>query len=418
MDVSSAATGAITNTASVAGGNDGDTTNNDGSDTINVSAQADVGITKTLTPAAPVAGDQATYRLVVTNHGPSTATGVIVSDPLPAGLIDPTVTTSGGTCDITAGTLNCTIPSIANAGFEVITVAGTIDPAASGQTLSNTAQVSANEPDPNSANNTDTATGTVTGEADLSLEKTMTPVQPLSGQPVSFEITVTNHGPSDATGVTVTDPLPAQLTGATATPSQGTCTISGSTVTCDLGTMAVNATATVTVDATIAQGTSGQVLSNTASVSGNETDHVVQNDLGNVTGKIEATVLAATKTTSTQTVKAGSDARYQVAIAVTGPADATDVTACDVPPPHTTYVSVDGASIVNGQACWHFATLAAGSTTTRDIVLRVDANAPAGLINNLLVVHGADAAPAHDGAGVTVKPGPGTTNPTIPIVTG
>ena len=70
VDVSSTATGAITNTASVAGGNDGDTTNNDGSDTINVSAQADVGITKTLTPAAPVAGDQATYRLVVTNHGP------------------------------------------------------------------------------------------------------------------------------------------------------------------------------------------------------------------------------------------------------------------------------------------------------------------------------------------------------------
>ena len=42
--------------------------------------------------------------------------------------------------------------------------------------------------------------------ADLGPLKTMTPMQPIAGEPVSFTITTTNQGPSDATGAVVTDP--------------------------------------------------------------------------------------------------------------------------------------------------------------------------------------------------------------------
>src|SRR5262249_22979 len=70
----------------------------------NVTASADVALTKTGPPAA-APGLTATYTLTVTNAGPSAATFVTLSDPAPAGLVAGTV--SG---DCTA--LPCAIGSL------------------------------------------------------------------------------------------------------------------------------------------------------------------------------------------------------------------------------------------------------------------------------------------------------------------
>lgn len=48
--------------------------------------------------------------------------------------------------------------------------------------------------------------------ADLSLDMTVTNSTPTSGDTVTFTITLTNHGPSDATAITVDNPLPSGLT--------------------------------------------------------------------------------------------------------------------------------------------------------------------------------------------------------------
>ena len=272
VTVDPSAPNSITNTATVAGGNDGDPSNNDASDTITVSSSADVAIIKSVSPATPVAGDPATFTLTVFNNGPSDATGIDVNDPLPAGLTNPVVTPATGACSIVLGTVQCSIASLASGQNTTIDITGTVDASAAGTTLSNTATVSANEPDPDTTNNSSTVTPTVTGVADLAITKTMTPMQPLVGAPVTFTITATNNGPSDATGVVVNDPLAGQLVDPTATTSQGSCAITSAEVSCAIGTLAPGATATVTVSATIASGTSGEVLSNTAQVAGNETD--------------------------------------------------------------------------------------------------------------------------------------------------
>src|SRR5262249_23434260 len=67
--------------------------------------QADVAVAKT-GPAAVVAGSQGSYFIDVTNRGPSTATNVVISDPLPAGL-----TLAGGSGPCAAG-FPCTIASL------------------------------------------------------------------------------------------------------------------------------------------------------------------------------------------------------------------------------------------------------------------------------------------------------------------
>lgn len=70
--------------------------------------------------------------------------------------------------------------------------------------------------------------------------------------PLSYTVTVTNYGPTSASGVTVTDTLPIGLSFVSATPSQGSCT-GGVTVTCALGALANGGSATITLVVTPTQ---------------------------------------------------------------------------------------------------------------------------------------------------------------------
>jgi uncharacterized repeat protein (TIGR01451 family) len=110
---------------------------------------ADLSITKT-GPAFAQSGGTITYSISVGNGGPADATGVTVSDPLPAGETLVSATPSQGTC---SGSVTCNLGSIANGGSATITIVANVT-AACGATLTNTATVSGDQPDPNTANNT------------------------------------------------------------------------------------------------------------------------------------------------------------------------------------------------------------------------------------------------------------------------
>src|SRR5213076_1136823 len=119
---------------------------NQSSKLVPYSASADVQMVKTLTTAGPYhAGDSIQYTLQVTNNGPSTATNVQVTDT-PSNLSVTNV--SGGGC----AALPCTIASLASGSNVTINVTATINAAGS---FDNSSTVSANEPDPDSSNNTD-----------------------------------------------------------------------------------------------------------------------------------------------------------------------------------------------------------------------------------------------------------------------
>ena len=81
---------------------------------------------------------------------------------------------------------------------------------------------------------------------DLVLVKDATSPTPLNGT-VDYTLTVTNRGPDTATNVQLADPAPAGITYLSASPSQGTCSVSASLVACNLGTIAAGQTVTVAV---------------------------------------------------------------------------------------------------------------------------------------------------------------------------
>ena len=70
-------------------------------------------LTKVGSPKPVTAGDNLTYTLEATNNGPSVASSVTVSDPLPAGTTFVSVTPSAGTCSESAGTVSCSLGDLA-----------------------------------------------------------------------------------------------------------------------------------------------------------------------------------------------------------------------------------------------------------------------------------------------------------------
>ncbi|MCZ6674515.1 MAG: hypothetical protein O7C75_16430 [Verrucomicrobia bacterium] len=88
-------------------------------------------------------------------------------------------------------------------------------------------------------------TSTVATNADLRVEKTTDTDSIPGGENFDYTLTVTNDGLDPVTEVIVTDIFPGGLLATSANPSQGTCTLTGQTVECNLGVLAVGASATI-----------------------------------------------------------------------------------------------------------------------------------------------------------------------------
>jgi uncharacterized repeat protein (TIGR01451 family) len=165
-----AAAGSITNTATVTpppGVTDPNPNNNTGTDTDTVTPQADLQITKTDGVTNVLAGTNTTYTIVVSNTGPSTATGATISDPMPAGVTTYTwtaVSSAGSSVSSSSGSggINVTA-NIAPGGTITFTVIASIDPSDKANIV-NTATVAPppGTTDPNPGNNTAIDTDTVT----------------------------------------------------------------------------------------------------------------------------------------------------------------------------------------------------------------------------------------------------------------
>ncbi|TMK51396.1 MAG: DUF11 domain-containing protein [Actinobacteria bacterium] len=103
-------------------------------------------------------GNSFLYVLAVRNLGPSKATGVTVTDQLPAGVTFRKVATSRGTCTQASGTVSCALGTLKKGGTAWVTIKVTASAAGK---ITNTATVSGDQPDPRMGNNSSSVTITV-----------------------------------------------------------------------------------------------------------------------------------------------------------------------------------------------------------------------------------------------------------------
>jgi uncharacterized repeat protein (TIGR01451 family) len=236
----------------------------------------DLALTKTDLADPVAAGGPIGYFLTVTNNGPFASNGVVLTDVLPSAVTFTNATPSQGACSHLSGTVSCTFGTIPSTGTATVTINGTVSSGASGA-ISNTASVTAATFDPNPSNNTGIETTFVGAVADLSIAKTDSADPVITGSTFSYNLTVFNGGPSPASGVVVTDTLPPQVAYSTATSSQGSCSLSTGTVTCNLGTIGSGSNATVQISVNVTTPLS-EVVVNTASVSSPTPDPVPANN--------------------------------------------------------------------------------------------------------------------------------------------
>src|ERR1044072_1764153 len=126
--------------------------------------------------------------------------------------------------------------------------------------------------------------------ADLSITNTASPNPGQAGVNLSYRIIATNHGPKQATNVTVTDTLPAGVAFVSATATQGNCNGTAPVV-CNLGNLDVDSSAIVTI--VVVPSSAGQIT-NSATVSGSESDTDSTNNTAAVTTVIQPAVSTPT----------------------------------------------------------------------------------------------------------------------------
>ncbi len=293
-------------------------------------ATADLALTKTVSDAAPNVGDQITFTVTLTNNGPDDATGVQVTDLLPAGLTLVSATPSQGT--YTPGSGIWDLATVTVSTPQSLAIVARVD---SPDARTNTATITGTPLfDPDTANNSASATETPQ-QADLALTKTVSDPTPNVGDQITFTVTLTNNGPDDATGVQVTDVLPTGLAIVSATPSQGTYdNLSGLWT---VGTITPVTPQTLSILATV-EGPDAQT--NTANVSDSDQfDPNTANNSASATESPQQADLALTKTVSDATPNVGDQITFTVTLTNNGPDDATGVQVTDVLPTGLAIVS-------------------------------------------------------------------------------
>ena len=203
--VSPTAGGSVTNTVTVQVPKevDPDLGNNTASDTDTVAPKADIAVAKTVDNAMPQVGEMVTFTVTATNNGPEAASGVQLSDDVPAGLALIRATPSPGTIYTPAmGVWD--IGPLAVGAQAKLTLEVRVEQA--GLIRNVATKILGDQFDPNTSNDSSgvdltNQPGPVPGPgADIQVHKTADTVVLPVGNDVTFTVTVTNAGPSAASG--------------------------------------------------------------------------------------------------------------------------------------------------------------------------------------------------------------------------
>jgi len=367
--VSQSAAASLTNTATVAGGGEFNTTNDSASDLTSTVARADIAITKVASSGAAAVGSNVTFTVSAQNIGPSDATGVQVTDQLPAGLTLVSASTLSGTYTGATGVWN--IGALSSGTTATLTLVATVT--APGNLTNTATKTAETENDPNIAN--DSASASVTGQApDLTIAKSH--VDPLTrGGNGTYNLLVSNIGQAPGSGtVTVNDALPAGLTPIAASGTGWICSIAAQAVTCTRSDALAAGAAypAISLLVSVAQ-TATSPLSNTATVGGGGEFNLTNDSATDPTTIASIADMALTKTASRATVPVGGSVSYTVTASDMGPSNATGLQVTDQLPAALTFVSASpSAGTYNSTTgVWNIGNLANGASATMTITATV-----------------------------------------------
>lgn len=382
---------------------------------------SDLAIEKVVDNSSPAEGGTVNFTLTARNLGANSADSVVVNDVLPSGLTYVSHNASVGSYSNATGewTIGTIAGGTTGSGI-TLTLTATVDAGTAGTTITNSAEILSGSPttvDIDPSNNIDDAALSVTF-ADLALTKTVDDETPVNGQVLTFTLTVTNNGPSNAGGIEVTDYIPQYLTNVTsADPAFDTSTGIWTVGTVNSGTSA-QLIFTAEVDV---KNSDPNSFFNTASITASgEADPDASNNTSSVPIKIGGTDVAVGITVAPDPTPAEGDTlTYTVTMTNNGPADADGIVVNALLPAGLTFVSstvtkpgdASFGTYSDASGEWALAnndTLLVGETATLTITATVDAGTNGSTITttaNLTNIDQADTNTVNDSASVAVVVG-------------
>lgn len=288
--------------------------------------------------ASVAPGGTVSYTLTYNNSGEQGATGVVLTETVPANTTFNAGASSAGwsctpnnnagsTCTLAAGS----VPggSSDNSATFAVTV---VNPVAAGVTqLSNTASLAddgTHGADPTPANNSASDTTPVDATPDLNVSKSDGGASVAPGGGVSYSLTYANAGNQGATGVILAETVPANTTFNPGASSAGwTCAPNnnaGSNCTLAIGSLAGGgngmASFAVTVDAPLSPTVTQ--ISNQAGIAddgSNGSDPTPGDNVASDTTPVSGADLSITKTDGVTTAPAGGSVTYTITASNAGP---------------------------------------------------------------------------------------------------
>ncbi len=230
----------------------------------------DVTITKTGSQGIMTeAGHTVHFHLTYTNTGEAPATNIVISDTLPAMVVNPVVTTSAGSYTLLSeDPLRIEVPDLEPGASEQVTITGSLPDSYLGW-LTNSASIqSSGELIEDLADNrAETSVQIVFLPPDVSISKVgeqgfLTD----SGYPVTFRLTYTNHGNGTATDLIISDTLPIALKNPViSTSADSYTTLSTEPLRLQMSDLVPGASEQVTITGSVTETYSG-LLSNAAAI--------------------------------------------------------------------------------------------------------------------------------------------------------
>ncbi|QIK63341.1 DUF11 domain-containing protein [Leucobacter viscericola] len=349
-----------------------------------VAAAADLEVLKS-SPARAVAGQPITWAVSVTNKGPDLAEDVTLSELSHDGpVLDVKENGVDLDCPLQLDVNVCSLGSVLPGESRTLMVTTQLDSDTTAEAASNTAVVTSSTHEIDPSDNTSTATVPITTSADVAVTKTFTPANPLPGDEITYDLVVSNAGPSTARQVTLLDGIDPGTTVLEATIEGGDCAIRATSVLCSLESLAAgdarNASIRVVADPVLAE----PLVQNSATVAAATPDPNPENNTASVSFNVPNTAdLQLSKTAADATLTPGAETEYTLTLSNIGPAPAVNATVEEVPDPDLTILSMTGSdgAVCDTSSCY-WSSIAPGENRTVTVAARLSSDTALSEIGN------------------------------------
>ncbi len=345
---------------------------------------ADLMVETSVDNPSPSESETVSITVGARNAGPNEATNVQITDLLPAGLTYVSSIMDQGTYDGISGIWD--IGTISHNQSLNLVITATVDVGAAGNTLTCTATVTASDlVDTDTDNNSASAEISVVANSgsDLAITISVDDDTVNEGQSFSYTISVTNHGPDNATNVQINDNLGIFLSLITSVANRGT--YDGGTGNWDLGYLNNGETETLTLTASPNASTSGSIISNTAAITAlDQSDSNSDNDSYSVDITVNSVDVQIVKLVNDNAPNETSIISYTIAATNLGPGEATFFRISDPLPAGITFVSASASQGTYNESTgvWDIGTVANAISHTLSVSVSVDEGTLGDTISN------------------------------------